>query len=493
MFRVNSVRFKMTALYVVILGLILSVFSAVLYASLYYTLYRELDLDLEGKANEVAAIIETYAEGEKGEAGFRRAIHNTIVLEKEGPREDRLTAAEARWLRTIDLYDMRQDFICILQEDGKLFQHSDDFPPGLPAAFSNAYLKSREQLSGFSTIRSGQRPLRVVHAPHDFKEHGRYVIQVGASLKSTMHILDVRLISILISIPVILAGASFIGRIFASRILDPVLAITKTAQQITHEDLSARVKTKHADEEIRYLEEAFNGMISRLEGSFRYVGEFSLHVAHELKTPLAIIRGECELALRSERSPEEYRRALQVGLSEAERMIRVVEDMLLLTRLEYESEVFKFEPFDLSGFLSDIHERSKVLAEPKQVEIRLSLPAQPIQARGDQIHLRRLFLNLIDNAIKFSPAGAAVDIRLRQEGQAAEVSIIDRGLGISAENLPRVFDKFFHFDPRPENPGKGLGLGLSMAMSIAKAHQGAIEVRSCPGEGAVFTVVFPLH
>ena len=174
-------------------------------------------------------------------------------------------------------------------------------------------------------------------------------------------------------------------------------------------------------------------------------------------------------------------------------MMRVVEDILLLTRLEYESEVFRPEPFDLVEFFRELHEHSKLLAEPKRIGMRLHAPSCGIGVRADRVHLRRLFFNLIDNAIKFSPENGSVDLRIWTEDHTAKVSVTDRGVGISEDVLPKIFGKFFHLDPRPERPESGAGLGLSMAMAIAKAHGGGIDVQSRSGEGAAFTVCLPMH
>jgi len=233
-------------------------------------------------------------------------------------------------------------------------------------------------------------------------------------------------------------------------------------------------------------------MISRLEKSFQYIAEFSSRVAHELKTPLAIIRGEAQVALRKERSIEEYQRVIQVNLEEVERMIKVVEDILLLTKLEYDTKVFQFEPIDLHEFFNDIVERTRILASEKQMTLKLNLPNERIQIRGDSLHLRRLFFNLIDNALKFSPPGSAVDIGLKPDNGHVKVSVQDQGMGISEEDLPKIFEKFFHWDRRKEASGAGTGLGLSLARSIARAHQGEIEVKSELSKGSTFTVTLPL-
>ena len=283
--------------------------------------------------------------------------------------------------------------------------------------------------------------------------------------------------------------ASFLGRIFVVQILKPVRQIADTAEKISHEDLALRVRAEGVDEEMKHLVNAFNEMISRLETSFKHIQEFSSHVAHELKTPLAVIRGESELALRKEREPTEYRRALESNLRETERMINVTEDLLLLSRLEYESEVYRFERFDLVKFLEEIREQSEILSAPKEVEVALETPSGPLFLKGDPLHLRRLFLNLIDNAIKFTPSGGRIRLRVSKRDSRAEVTVSDNGAGIAPADLPRIFDKFFHRDRN--GTAAGNGLGLAIAQSIARAHRGTIEVASQPNQGATFTVILP--
>jgi len=489
----NSIRFKMSVLYVVILGIILMVYSAILYFSLRYLLYHDLDGELEAKAREVGAIIQAYSQTlGQDQISFLSAVGQTIRLEKEGPDQESFSPAEARWLQNIDRYDLRRDFISVLKVDGTPLLASNDLNPRLLRFFVKVYRSGPQGEFFFKNVRSGRRDLRIVNLPYEFEAHGTYVIQIGTSIKSTIYLLKSRLIQIVVSIPLILLLTSFIGRIFALRILKPVLEITKTAEKITHEDLSARVQAKHADEEIKYLVRAFNEMISRLEKSFQYIAEFSSRVAHELKTPLAIIRGEAQVALRKERSIEEYQRVIQVNLEEAERMIKVVEDLLLLAKLEYDTGVFRFEPVELVEFFKDIGERTRVLAAEKNMIVKLNLPKERIQIQGDGLHLRRLFFNLIDNALKFSPPGSAIEIGVRPNDGRVKVSVRDQGMGISEEDLPKIFEKFFHRDRRKEASGAGTGLGLSLARSIARAHQGEIEVKSELSKGSTFTVTLPL-
>jgi signal transduction histidine kinase len=234
-------------------------------------------------------------------------------------------------------------------------------------------------------------------------------------------------------------------------------------------------------------------MIERLEQSFAHVNEFSSHVAHELKTPLAIMRGELELALSETRDVDEYRRVIAVTLEETDRMIRIIKDLLLLAKFDYNPEVFRFEKFDLTLFLKEIYEQSRILADSKQIAVQCDFPDAAIFINGDKTHLRRLFFNLINNAVTFTPAGGKIHLSLAVSVHAASIEIRDTGIGISPENLSRIFAKFYRIpNPRQDTASSGSGLGLSIARSIARAHKGDIAVVSRPGKGAVFTVTLPL-
>ena len=243
------------------------------------------------------------------------------------------------------------------------------------------------------------------------------MIQVGIAQEPIMQQLRNWLYSIAISVPLILLLTSFVGRILANRILQPVYEITAMANRITQQDLSARIKTKHFGREMESLVESFNEMIARLEKSFKHIEQFSYHVAHELKTPLTIIQGEADLLLRKERSKHEYQQALRIVMEESQRVLKTVDDLLLLTKLGYQPEVFKFEQFDFIEFFSEIVEQNRLLAANKGIGIRMNLQniTPPLMIKGDRLHLRRLFFNIIDNAIKFTPEGGCIDMRIEQD------------------------------------------------------------------------------
>jgi len=238
--RFNSIRFKMSLLYVVILGVILIVYSAVLYISLRYLLYHDLDMELEAKAKEVGAIIGAYT-GISGQArsSFFSAVEKTIRLEKEGPDQESFSPAEARWLQNIDRYDLRRDYISVLDFEGNPILTSQDFTPRLLRSFIRTYRTGSQIGPFFKNVSSGRRDLRIVNLPYEFESYGTYVIQIGTSIKSTIYLLKSRLVQIAVSIPLILLLTSFVGRIFALRILRPVLEIAEIVQNLVETDLDS--------------------------------------------------------------------------------------------------------------------------------------------------------------------------------------------------------------------------------------------------------------
>jgi signal transduction histidine kinase len=314
-----------------------------------------------------------------------------------------------------------------------------------------------------------------------------YFIQVGVSQNPLMQQLRNWVYSMMASFPLILILTNFVGRKQASRILEPVHQITDMANRITHQDLSARITAKHFDSDMESLIESFNQMIARLEKSFTHIEEFSHHVAHELKTPLTIIKGEADLLLRKDRSKHEYQQALRIILEESERVLRTIEDLLLLSKLDYQPDVFKFEVFDFMEFFSEICEQCRILATKKTVAITMRTQSikTPLMIKGDRLHLRRLFFNIIDNAIKFTPEKGNIQIKINNEANKIIITVSDTGPGIDPENLKKIFEKFFSAG------SVGYGLGLNIAWTIAKLHKGEILAESKLGQGTTFTVILP--
>lgn len=299
---------------------------------------------------------------------------------------------------------------------------------------------------------------------------------------------------ILIAVPAIviiaLTGSMFF--LLTRRILASVEDIAVTTRNINLKSLSGRVSAANLEREMEYLAKSINMMLERLERSFEYIKEFSSSIGHELKTPLAIIKGESEIALRKERQAEDYRKALRVNIEEANRMIRIVEDLVFLAKLDYNPDNIRKEIFDFIPFFADIQNRTQTLVKQKQIELTAAISEGPVTIEGNQLHLSRLFFNLIQNAVKFTPAGGRIDLAVRPAGKVLRISVSDTGPGISEEDSPKIFQRFFHKEKSQTEGAGSIGLGLSIAKSIARFHNGDIEVKSKPGEGAAFTVILPI-
>jgi len=305
---------------------------------------------------------------------------------------------------------------------------------------------------------------------------------------------DRRLAALCIALGALVAALCvlYVWKAISGQMMRPLREVARTAQRITHEDLGARVVSKAPTAEIQYLVDEFNSMVSRLEGSFTYIVESNAFMAHELKTPLAIIRGEAEIALKKDRDAGEYRRVIQVSLDETIRMLKTIDDLLCLTKMNYRPESLEYEMVDLGELLKEIHEQHEIIASSSNVSLRLALRGEPLLVSGDRLSLRRLFFNLIDNALKFTPSAGDVEIRAARTDGAAAVSISDTGIGIAEENLPKLFDKFYRVSGENQGSVSGSGLGLCIAQSIARLHGGSISVDSALHRGSTFTVTIPL-
>ena len=272
--------------------------------------------------------------------------------------------------------------------------------------------------------------------------------------------------------------------------LRPVDEMTRTARRITAEDLSRRVERPGTGDEMERLAETLNGMLARLEAAFTQTRRFAADAAHELRTPLAALRGGIEVALRAERTPEEYRRVLASSLEEVERLIRLAEDLLLLSRSSAGPDVTR-APVDLEPLLLDVFDVGARLGQAAAVSVRTDAMA-PATVRGDATALRRAVLNLVENAIKYTPPGGKVELALTTGDGMAVITVSDTGIGLDPADADRIFEPFVRLDAARARDTGGAGLGLAIARSIAVAHGGTLTVESRPGAGSRFVLRLPL-
>jgi two-component system, OmpR family, heavy metal sensor histidine kinase CusS len=245
-------------------------------------------------------------------------------------------------------------------------------------------------------------------------------------------------------------------------------------------------------DELQRLAETLNAMLHRIESAFKQMKQFTADASHDLRTPIALIRTRAEIALRKPRTDEQYREALNEILSETERLSGLIENLMLLARTDIGTEGLKFSKIDLCEVAREAGAQGKTLAESRNVEWSQTFPESSLWIGGDADALRRLFLVLIDNAIKYTPEHGNVGIRVGQLDGKAYIEVVDSGIGIAETDLPHIFDRFYRADSARSRDSGGFGLGLSIGEWIAKAHQGGITVNSILGKGSNFQVWLPL-
>jgi heavy metal sensor kinase len=268
--------------------------------------------------------------------------------------------------------------------------------------------------------------------------------------------------------------------------------MTQTAKLISGEQLEERLQESGSGDELDRLAKTINDMLGRLDDTFHQMRQFSADASHELQTPLTILKGEMEVALRLQRSPEEYQRVLKSGLEEIDRINHLVEGLLLLARADAGVLRLDYQPVELNKLLQEICEQMKIVAEEHSINLHLSL-REPVSVRADREHLRRLLLNLVDNAIKYTPAGGKVTLSFHADNDWVSLMISDTGIGLSKNELQRIFSRFHRATETRSRNEKGVGLGLSIARSIVEAHGGRINVESTPGQGSTFTIQLPTN
>ncbi len=296
--------------------------------------------------------------------------------------------------------------------------------------------------------------------------------------------------------PFALMVGSLLGWIMAGRVLTPVKDVAKAAQHISGSNLSLRIPTREAGDELDYLIHTFNRMIERLEASFRQMKQFSADVSHELRTPITGIRGQLEVAIFTAKTPEQYREAMFNALQDIDRLSQIVRALLLLSQAESGQLVLQKVRLDLCAVMRDIVEQFQIPAEAAGVHLSAELPPS-CAVEADRVQIERMMTNLLSNAIKFTPEGGSVRVRVEPGPKgvpsAIRIAVEDTGCGIPQEALPHIFDRFYRVPGSGSAPGteQGLGLGLSFVAWIVKAHRGKIAVDSTPGKGTRFTIELP--
>ncbi|MEE8282297.1 MAG: ATP-binding protein [candidate division NC10 bacterium] len=465
---IRSIRARLTLWYTSLLTVTFLLLGGTAYGLLVYSLSHDMDAALNGVAEALAKQtpqrFTTFPPSNIDEVfrrffGFSRLDRHFEMLDPFGRRDP-------RWSRP---------------RPGRL--------PLSPKVLQNA----SAGLPTFETVKGvGPYPVRVLTMP--VVEAGRVIslIQVGMSQKNLYITRRRFLLTMGAVFPLVLVLAGGGGWILARRALRPVDRMTEAARRISAEDLAERLQETGAGDELDRLAKTLNEMLGRLDAAFHQIRQFSADASHELQTPLTILKGELEVALRSARSPDDYQRTLKSALEEIDRIAHLVEGLLLLARADAGVLRMDRQPLDLAQIAEEVYGQGKVLADAHAVTLHLG-PVEPVSIQGDPERLRRLLLNLVDNGIKYTPPGGEVTLSLERDEEWASLKVSDTGIGLSPEELERVFQPFYRAAETRSRGEGGAGLGLCIARSIAEAHSGRIQVESALGRGSTFTVRLPLH
>jgi heavy metal sensor kinase len=435
---------------------------------------------------------------------FRQTLSATFEAQMSGVLEEEWGAAKG-YLRTgpagpdwiFDKADPDESFVVnrirrvylLADTEGHPLEHSDIYDSiGLDSAAEiqsilqsgKPAIRLRKDASGVPyLIRSGLM----------IDERGnRYYLAIGRAIDYNDKVLRDFTLNYFALVPVVIVLSGLLGWFLAGRALSPVNSVAETAQRITHSNLDMQIPQRQAGDELDRLIEAFNHMMSRLNRSFEQIRQFSTDVSHELRTPLTVVRGQLEVAMFTAQTVEQYREAMADALEGVDRLSNIVRALLMLSQAESGQLVLQKSHLDLAELVRDLADQHQIPAEAQGVRLAADAPAS-CMIYADRIQIERLVSNLLGNAIKYTPGGGQVNVRLESGTDRAKLIVEDTGVGIAPDHLPHIFDRFYRV-PSPD-PDKGLGLGLSFVAWIVKAHGGAVDVQSDLQKGTRFVVTLP--
>ena len=453
----GSIRLRLTLWYSLMLLAGLALSGAGIWLVVSHSLHAALDDRLIGEAQGVVTVLSM--EPDPGET--------YDITEELGEY-----AAATPDGKLIDVRDSR----------GRQLLSNNSVAP--PASLAELRPGFAVQTTTFGRYRTFTRTLSV--------RNDSYQILVATSLEGVESTLRRVWTLFLSAAPAVLLMAALGGYWISRRALAPVDAITSAARNIGIQNLSQRLTVPSTGDELQRLSETWNDMLARLESAVNRLSQFTADASHVLRTPIALIRTTAELALRRERSPEIYREALRQVMAESERMTRLAEDLLLLARADAGLPALPLERIELTPLVRDVCRQGQVLAEERELKLSAEMPDEPVYVAGDDPSLRRLLLLLLDNAVKYTPAGGRITVSLDANPAGPTVAVHDTGVGIPDAALPHVFERFYRVDESRNRAGGGSGLGLSIAKWIAERHHASLEAESVLGQGSTFRVRFPL-
>ncbi|MBI4342756.1 MAG: HAMP domain-containing protein [Candidatus Omnitrophica bacterium] len=488
---VRSIRQTVTLWYVGILALTLGLFSGLLYTTVSRSLARHVNRTLELQAASVADTIQAFWSAERaaplaGPGNWAGSPSDTLqdVLDA-----GQLPVLVQRWAdKTGSLQTDRA--IRLVDRFGRPIAESDAFTRlTLPLEAATLEQARRGDHVYGTIVHAGGLRVQLLTYPVILGGRILYLIQVATSLEHVDTSLARLQLWLIWLTPITLLGTSAIGWFLATQAMEPVGRMTRQAQRISAEHLDERLDVPPTRDELERLAVTFNDLLTRLETAFRRLRQFSAAASHELRTPLTVMKGELEVILRKPRPADEYQRVLRTQLEAVDEMAQLVEELLMLARSDAAKGEVERRPVELGALAREVGDVWRRLADPKRIRVEVAA-SDPVWVLGERRLLERLVANLLDNAIRHTPANGQIRIMTECRAEQGRLVVADTGPGIPSEELPHLFDRFFK---RPASAdGSSTGLGLGLCRWIVEAHGGRIDLASVPGRpGATFAVCLP--
>lgn len=450
-----SIRWKLTLWYGGVLALVLTLFGTVVYLTLRHQLLTRIDRGLQEELADVLSEIKRARDEKSLQQWLQRRFAGHEGFDFQVTRAN------------------GQRFFVNPRFESVHLPVAEDQGPS--SRFRNVELSSERRWRVISALQSG---------PGE-----DLIVQVARSLKPFDHELAELLFTFLLVGPFTLIAVVGSGYFLARRALAPVDQITETAKQITAERLSHRIRVINPNDELGALAETLNSMIERLEQSFTEMQRFTADAAHELRTPLAVMRSEAEVTLQAPRSPEEHRQTLENLLEEINRLSHISDQLLFLCRQDAGLHPVVREEVCIEELIRDVTDNMQMVAQEKQIRLQVN-GIQPGRIRSNAQHLRRVLYNLLDNAIKYTEPNGEVTVTSAVDPQGLTIEVEDTGIGIPPEQISRVFERFYRVSPS-RSETEGTGLGLAICRSCIQVLQGSIRIESTVGNGTTVHITLP--
>ncbi len=460
-----TLRSRLTLLHTGVFSVLLVALAVTSYRVLAY----QLDVDVSSRLDELTSGLHGYLRFTDGAP--------TTVFDGTDPAQSAFVEEATRYYQVFDL------------TSGELVVQSNALTP-LGVEFTAGEVhRFAEQTAPFD-IQTDFGRIRLSNSVLEPAKGRRYLLQVGVTLAPVDRALDRYVALLAIGLPAGLVAAFVIGRWTAGVALTPLADLAVATRSIDIEGLRRRLPVRGVRDEVDAVALAFNDTLARLDRAMGEMRQFSAALAHELRTPLAALRGDIELAMLRSSADEDIRHCAD-QLEEIDRLTRLIDRVLLLARAEAGEIPMVSREIDLGERVAAVVHQIEPVAQAKGLSLRCDAAACTVVA-GDPDWLQRVVINLLDNAIKFTPAGGRIEVGVSRGRTDAQLTVRDTGIGVDPVAAPHVFEPFFRADPARSSEVEGAGLGLSLVKWVVERHHGRIELASRPGEGSTFTVLLPL-